>query len=297
MDISTTLVLIGLAILLWATTFARWRFIVHHSEVAVLPKGSKPIRVLHISDIHLAPWQNRKMQFISNLIDQKPDLVINTGDNLGHKDVVALTVETLEPLLGIPGAFVNGSNDYYAPVLRNPLGYLLRPSKRNNQKPIATQRLTDAFEDAGWKNLNNKSASLKVGELTIGLLGVDDPHDQLDDLASLPNQKSKLPKVELLLGVAHAPYRRVIEAMAEQGVALMFAGHTHGGQVRIPGIGSLTTNSDLPNKHSKGLSAWAWSEHLMLLNVSAGMGNSIFAPIRFWNRPEARIITLVERRD
>ena len=97
----------------------------------------------------------------------------------------------------------------------------------------------------------------------------------------------------MVIGVAHAPYRRIIEAFAEAGAAIMFAGHTHGGQVRIPGIGALTTNSDLPNKHAKGLSAWLFNEKVMLLNVAAGLGNSIYAPVRFWNRPEVRIVTLL----
>lgn len=297
MDPTEIVVFVALAIVIWGTTFARWRYIVHESEVPVLPKGSKPIRVLHISDIHMAPWQRRKQRFIAELVDLNPDLIIDTGDNLGHKDVVAITIESLESLLSVPGAFVNGSNDYYAPTIRNPFGYIVKPSQPHKGTPLATKELTDEFESRGWKNLNNQSATIKIGDLHIGLLGVDDPHDKLDDLAGLSAQKNSVGKVDVLLGVAHAPYRRVIEAMAEQGVAMMFAGHTHGGQVRIPGIGALTTNSDLPKKHAKGLSAWVWNEHLMKLNVSAGLGNSIFAPVRFWNRPEARVITLVERRD
>ena len=111
---------------------------------------------------------------------------------------------------------------------------------------------------------------------------------QLDNLGTIKRLKN-----EVVIGVAHAPYRRVIEAFAEVGAAIMFAGHTHGGQVRIPGIGALTTNSDLPNKHAKGLSLWLFNEKVMMLNVAAGLGNSIYAPVRFWNRPEVRIVTLL----
>ena len=295
MDPTSVIVFAALAVLLWGTSFARWRFQVTRAEVPLLPKGSKPIRVLHISDIHLAPWQRRKIAFLGDLIELEPDLVVSTGDMLGHRDVIAVAIESLESLLSVPGVFVNGSNDYYAPTMRNPLGYIFKPSEPSKTQPLETKKFTDALEARGWRNLNNRSATIQVAGLNIGFLGVDDPHDKLDDLGTLPAQAKSVGKVDLLLGVAHAPYRRVIEAMAEQSVSLMFAGHTHGGQVRIPVIGALTTNSDLPNKHAKGLSAWAWGQRMMLLNVSAGLGNSIFAPVRFWNRPEVSLLTLVAR--
>jgi predicted MPP superfamily phosphohydrolase len=98
-----------------------------------------------------------------------------------------------------------------------------------------------------------------------------------------------------VIGVSHAPYRRVIEAMAENDVDILFAGHTHGGQVRFPFVGALTTNSDLPTRNAKGMSAWSFGKRVMLLNVCAGLGNSIFAPIRLFNRPEVRLITLVAK--
>ena len=297
MDSVSIVVIAALAALFWGTTFARWRFNVVRTEVPLLPKGSKPMRVLHISDLHLAPWQRRKMRFIAELADQNPDLVVSTGDILGHRDITALAIETLEPLLALPGVFVNGSNDYYAPTARNPFGYIFKPSEPTKTTPLNTSAFTDALEQHGWRNLNNRSASLQLAGLEIGFIGVDDPHDKLDDIGTLPKQHQDVAAADLIIGVAHAPYRRVIEAMAAEHAAIMFAGHTHGGQVRIPGIGALTTNSDLPIKHAKGLSVWAWQQRLMVLNVSAGLGNSIFAPVRFWNRPEVSLVTLVEKRD
>jgi predicted MPP superfamily phosphohydrolase len=285
------------AILLYATTVARWRFKVVKTEVAVLPKGSKPIRVLHISDIHLAPWQKRKQQFVAGLIAEKPDLVIDTGDNLGHKNAIEPTLASLRPLLDVPGAFVNGSNDYFAPSARNPISYIFKPSNPSKDAPLATDKFTAALEQRGWKNLNNAAAVVRVNDLRIALVGVDDPHDGLDDLASVKQNLSTLPAVDFVIGVAHAPYIRVIEEFTKQGVQLMFAGHTHGGQVRFPFIGALTTNSDLPNRYAKGLSGWQFEKRSLMLNVSSGMGNSIYAPVRWFNRPEARLITLVAKRD
>lgn len=276
-------------------TVSRWRFAVVRAEAAVLPKGSAAIRVLHISDIHMAPWQKRKQRFIAGLIAEKPDLIVNTGDNLGHKNVVSETLNCLEPLLSVTGVFVNGSNDYFAPSFKSPIDYLFKPSTPHQERPLDTAKLTGAFETHGWRNLNNSAAAFELNGVKIALLGVDDAHLELDDLESLDQTAGLRDKADVIIGVTHAPYRRVIEAMAENGVDILFAGHTHGGQVRFPFVGALTTNSDLPNKNAKGMSAWSFGDRVMLLNVSAGLGNSIFAPIRFFNRPEVRLVTLVAK--
>ena len=276
-------------------TVSRWRFAVVRAEAAVLPKGSAAIRVLHISDIHMAPWQRRKQRFIAGLIAEKPDLIVNTGDNLGHKDVVNETLTALNSLMQVPGVFVNGSNDYFAPRFKSPITYLFKPSTPHQERPLDTEKLTGAFESHSWRNLNNTATSLELNGVKIALLGVDDAHLELDDLESLDQTAALRENADVTIGVTHAPYRRVIEAMAENGVDILFAGHTHGGQVRFPFVGALTTNSDLPNKNAKGMSAWSFGDRVMLLNVSAGLGNSIFAPIRFFNRPEVRVITLVAK--
>ena len=283
------------SIALWSMTVSRWRFAVVRAEAAVLPKGSAAIRVLHISDIHMAPWQRRKQRFIAGLIAEKPDLIVNTGDNLGHKDVVNETLTALNSLMQVPGVFVNGSNDYFAPRFKSPITYLFKPSTPHQERPLDTAKLTGAFESHAWRNLNNTATSLELNGVKIALLGVDDAHLELDDLESLDQTAALRENADVTIGVTHAPYRRVIEAMAENGVDILFAGHTHGGQVRFPFVGALTTNSDLPNKNAKGMSAWSFGDRVMLLNVSAGLGNSIFAPIRFFNRPEVRVITLVAK--
>jgi predicted MPP superfamily phosphohydrolase len=279
------------AIGIYAMTIARWRFIVVEAEAAVLKAGSKPIRVLHISDIHMAPWQRRKQAFIKALGSLQPDLIVNTGDNLGHTNAIEPTLSALGPLLDVPGVFVNGSNDYYAPRFKSPIAYLFKPSTPHHETALKTVTMTSTFESLSWKNLNNRNAVIEVAGSKISFIGVDDAHDDLDDLDALNSDST----ADLVIGVTHAPYRRVIEAMAEERADIIFAGHTHGGQVRFPFIGSLTTNCDLPNKFSKGMSAWAFDSRVVLLNVCAGLGNSIFAPIRWFNRPEVRLVTLVAK--
>src|SRR5690606_15753582 len=97
----------------------------------------------------------------------------------------------------------------------------------------------------------------------------------------------------LRLGVTHAPYRRVLDAFTTQGADLVLAGHTHGGQVRVPGLPALVTNCDIPRRQAQGVSQWHGARRSAWLNVSAGLGTSIYAPVRFACPPEAVVLTLV----
>jgi predicted MPP superfamily phosphohydrolase len=289
------LVALGILAAIWGIGIERFLFVVRRENIKVLPANSKPITVLHIGDIHLAPWQKRKAKFVHSLAQLKPDLVINTGDNLGHADAIGPVLTALAPVMQIPGVFVNGSNDYYAPVLRNPLGYLLKPSERSEGPVLDTARLIGGFRSAGWLNLNNREGQITINGVRLGFIGVDDAHDELDNLTSISSQVNSLSGSDLIIGVSHAPYLRVLEAMGTAGASVIFAGHTHGGQVCLPGIGALTTNCDLPTKYAKGISAWRFAGRDVILNVVAGLGHSIYAPVRFFCRPEVRIITLLPR--
>ncbi|CAB4947012.1 unannotated protein [freshwater metagenome] len=279
---------VGTAIFVWAALIERNLFTVKYDSVAILPKGSRPIRVLHISDIHLAPWQKRKQSWISKLAELKIDLVIDTGDNLGHRDAIKPTLECLAPLIKIPGVFVNGSNDYYEPTVKNPFAYLSKPSSPGQQHRIDTETFTSGLE-GGWLNLNNRSGELTVKGTRLGFIGLDDPHDQLADYGSIKEPKN----VDVLIGVAHAPYLKVIEELGASDI--IFAGHTHGGQVCLPGGRAIITNCDLPAKNARGLSGWETEKGYVFLNVCAGLGTSIFAPVRLFCRPEVRVLTLLPK--
>lgn len=250
----------------------------------------KPMRILHISDLHYAPGQSKKDEFLSSLAELNPDLVINTGDNLGHANAINPALSALSPLAKYPGVFVNGSNDYRTPEPRNPLRYFGGPSVVSLNRNLDTKRFTDELENFGWQNLNNQSAKLTAGGMNLGFLGLDDPHENLDDLTSLSKQSKDVSKSDLVLGVAHAPYLRVIEAFAQSGAVMTFAGHTHGGQICLPGQKALVSNCDLPTQYASGLSGWSFGEMEHLLHVSSGLGCSIYAPIRLFCPPSATLI-------
>jgi predicted MPP superfamily phosphohydrolase len=141
----------------------------------------------------------------------------------------------------------------------------------------------------GWINLNNRRSSISINGISIDVRGTDDAHLELDDYSKVAGK----PKGDISIGVTHAPYKRVLDGMAKDSLDLILAGHTHGGQVRVPWFGesrSLTTNCDLPNWRSRGLTK---VENEPWLNVSAGMGYSPFAPIRVFCPSEVSVVTLV----
>lgn len=290
------LVIAALAVLIWATCIERFWFAIKSGELKVLPNGSKDIVVVHISDIHMAPWQRYKQRWIRKLITRtNPDLVINTGDNLGHLRGINPVLESLNPLTGVPGVFVNGSNDLYAPARRNPFGYLLRPSDRHREEDkslkLDTQLLNDGFNSFGWHNLNNSSTKLNINGVSINFIGTDDPHELRDDIPKAKQDLKKLPQSDLVIGVTHAPYLRILEELSDTDI--VFAGHTHGGQVCWPFCGrALVTNCDLPTKYARGLNQIQLRTKQLWINVCAGLGHSIYAPVRLACRPEVRVVTL-----
>jgi predicted MPP superfamily phosphohydrolase len=286
---------LGALAAIWGIGIERYLFVIRRESLRILPAGSQPLTLLHIGDLHIAPWQKRKLAWIKKLGQLSPDLVVNTGDNLGHAAAIGSTLTALKPLLERTGVFVNGSNDYHAPELRNPLAYLGGPSEAGHGHRLETERLVGGFTSAGWLDLNNRQGRAVIKGVSLNFVGVDDAHDGLDDLASIPSQSDLASGADLVIGVSHAPYLRVIDAMGEVGVDLLLAGHTHGGQVCIPGFGALVTNCDLPRKNAKGLSSWNVTGKTLILNVVAGLGHSIYAPVRFACRPEVRLLTLLPR--
>jgi predicted MPP superfamily phosphohydrolase len=289
-----TVLFAGATVKVSVLAYAMWeakQYRLRRVTVPTLAPGAEPLRVLHISDLHLTPSQQGKAAWVRRLAALRPDFVVNTGDNLAHPDAVETALSALDPLLDTPGVFVNGSNDYYGPVWKNPARYLLPDSGgRVFGDPLPWNDLCEGFTRRGWSDLNNRSADVKVRSQQILAVGTDDAHLDLDDYSelSVPDTAEDV----LRLGVTHAPYRRVLDAMSHDQLDIIFAGHTHGGQLCIPGVGALVTNCDLPVSQAKGLhrrddNGW--------LHVSAGLGTSPTAPVRFACPPEATLLTLVPR--
>lgn len=283
----------------WARHVEIHRYTLREAELRILPPGARTRRVLHISDIHLLPDQHRKLAFLEHLESLRPHLVIDTGDNIASAAAVPALAQAIEPLLRRPGAFVMGSNDMFAPMPKNPARYLLpdpRPAglTEPREPTLPTAELAARLSEHGWKDLTNTRATIELGGLEVRLAGVDDPHLERDRMPALPSPAPRTPEHGnvLQVGVAHAPYRRVLDAFVADGAELILAGHTHGGQLRLPGIGALVTNCDLPRQQARGLSDWQG----VPMNVSAGMGASPYSNYRLLTPPEATLLTLRARR-
>jgi predicted MPP superfamily phosphohydrolase len=270
--------------------YAHWEsrhFTLRRVEIDLLPDNQPALRVLHLSDLHLVPNQQNKIAWVQSLRELRPDVVIATGDFLSHAEAIPDVLKALDPYFDLPGAFVLGSNDYYAPKPINPARYLQGPS---GLEPTRTMLpwgdLVSGLVESGWTDLSNARATLEVDSRIIDMRGVDDPHisrDRYDEVAGEFDATA-----DFSLGVTHAPYLRVIDRMADDGADLILAGHTHGGQLRVPGYGALVTNCDLDTKRSRGLSRHRDS----FMHVSAGIGTSPYAPFRFACPPEATLLTL-----
>ncbi|WP_263120908.1 metallophosphoesterase [Cellulomonas fimi] len=309
--------LAGAGAVAWgALVEVRW-YTLREFTVPVLAPGSDPLTILHLSDLHLTPGQHRKVDWVRDLASLQPDLVIDTGDNWAHLDAMPALLHALEPHLDTPGAFVWGSNDFFAPSPKNPARYLLPDARVQRDRPpveLPWRELGRRLTSAGWIDLDNRRDALDVAGRRISLVGTNDAHLDLDrfpgpdgDIRPAAHREDPAgparvtePVPDLHLGVTHAPYRRVLDAMLADDADLILAGHTHGGQLAVPGYGALVTNCDLDRSRAKGLHGWPGARpdaphgaDSTWLHVCGGLGTSPYAPVRFACRPEAALLTLV----
>jgi predicted MPP superfamily phosphohydrolase len=279
----------------YAAVIERNWFALRRYDVPVLPDGATPLRILHISDTHLTPGRHRLLSWLRSLDALDPDLVVNTGDSIAHAGAVQPLLDALGPLLDRPGVFVYGSNDLYSPVPKNPTRYLWRTSSDDHGRhtpDLPWAELGNGLEAAGWLNANNQRGRIKAGDLDIEVAGVHDSHIQRDRYDQIAGPAD--PAADLRLGVLHSPEPALLDRFTDDGFDLLLAGHTHGGQLRLPGVGALVTNCGIERSRASGLhhhpiDGDAW------LHVSAGLGTSPWAPVRFGCRPEATLLTLVPR--
>lgn len=183
-------------------------------------------------------------------------------------------------------------------------------------RKLAWRDMRDAFEARGWLNLNNRRGRVEVAGWTLDFVGVDDPHMDYDSYPATDNaDEAGIERGSYArIGVTHAPYTRVLNRMVEDGCSLIFAGHTHGGQVCLPGGRALVTNCDLDPKLAHGLFEWSASRDSSAIDslvrgdgavvasgedgtawvqVSAGIGTSPFAPVRTFCHPEAIVMDII----
>ena len=263
----------------------RWYRLRRH-RLAILPTDASELTVLHLSDLHLVRGDGGKRRFLASV--PRADVAVITGDVLGEPEAVEFAAAALRPVRGrVASLFVLGSNDLFAPRPTNPFRYFLpnRRRRRLTGQRGRAQDLVRELERDGWVHLRNRKYGRRVDGVAMEIVGLDDPHIHRADLSVAPRTAPDA----FGLAVVHSP--DPAPELVALGYDLVVAGHTHGGQVRLPFVGALVTNSSVPTRLARGLARVGRS----YLHVSPGLGTSKYAPFRLLCRPEATVLELRPR--
>lgn len=267
-----------------------YRFRLATLEVPVAP-GAPALDVLHVSDTHMTSARRalaRWVHALPDLLPAQPDLVLATGDLIEDDSGIEPVVEALAGLEGKLGRFyVLGSHDYYQSRFRPDayLKYFQKDHERVKANPADVDALEAGLGSKGWRPLTNTTEVVHKGAAQVRLAGVDDPYIRRQTTDHI----ERTPEDALAIGLVHAP--DVVSEWALAGFDLVVAGHTHGGQVRLPFVGAVVTNCSLPAALAGGLHriGHTW------LHVSPGLGSGRFARVRFARPPEATLLQIRPR--
>ena len=290
-----------------------WFTLRRYRRAGAARRAARPCASCRCPTCTSRPGRRAKIEWVRSLAELDPDFVVNSGDNLAHVDAVPPLLRAMEPLLERPGAFVLGSNDYFAPVLKNPARYLTRRHAERAVHARPTSRWADLVEGlraGGWADLNNARDRGRDGRPRRRAASASTTRTSATT-ATTGWSAPAAPDAALTSGLVHAPYQRVLDAMVADGASVVLAGHTHGGQLARAGLGrpgdqlrprhpprqgglALVARRRSHGRRVRAVVAGpadaAW------LHVSAGLGTSPYAPVRFACRPEATLLTLVAAR-
>ncbi len=282
-----TVLAAGLLCVAWGVVVERrWYRLVRH-RLDILPaEGAGPgsLTILHLSDLHFVAGDRRKAAFLAAL--PRADVTIVTGDFLAEPEAVETVVAAVEPVRGrLASWFVLGSNDYFVPRPLNYLRYFRAGRAPRSARRGRSGELIAQLEAEGWEHLRNLRRDVEIAGLPVELLGLDDAHINWHDSRAIPRSSPG----RFGLAVMHSPDSAPESAAC--GYELIVAGHTHGGQVCLPVVGALVTNSTLPRRLASGLIRMGSA----VMYLSPGLGTSKYAPFRFLCRPEATLLQLGRR--
>jgi predicted MPP superfamily phosphohydrolase len=284
--IFVALLALGALVVGYAVLVERRWYRLGRYHLDILPAGGQALTVLHLSDLHITGRDEGKRRFLASI--PKSDVAVITGDVLGEPEAVEFAAAALRPVRGrLASLFVLGSNDLFAPRPINWFRYLV-PSlqgRRTGGRRGRGQDLVRLLEGDGWVHLRNRKYERRADGMRMEVVGLDDPHIHRADLGVAPRTTPDA----FGLAVVHSP--DPAPELAALGYDLVVAGHTHGGQVRLPLVGALVTNCSIPTRLARGLARLGPS----YLHVSPGLGTSKYAPFRLLCRPEATLLELSPR--
>ncbi|WP_313165382.1 metallophosphoesterase [Sedimentibacter sp.] len=232
-------------------------------------------KILHISDLHN---KNFHGSLYKKIKDINPDIIVITGDLIDRRRTrIDIAVEFVKQIINIaPVYYVSGNHE---------------------QLSASYDELKEELTNLDVHILDNSHLILNHGGERIGIMGLADPaliytegnNDNNRNRVYAENNLKRLYEnsvTEFNILLSHRP--ELIEVYKNINIDLVFSGHAHGGQIRIPFIGGiLSPNQGFLPKYSEGMI----TEDNTTLVVSRGMGNSIF-PLRIFNRPELIVVEL-----
>lgn len=225
-----------------------------------LPKGTRPIRIVHLSDLHCDPAPRLEERLPALIAAEKPDLIVFSGDAVNSKEGVPVLKALLTKLSAIAPTFV----------------------VRGNWDAWFWGRI-DLFGGTGVRELDGTAARVDVAGVPVWVAGV-----AVERETAAATALSAVPPGAFTVFVHHYPYPDVVPDRDQARVDLFCAGHVHGGQIAMPFYGALITLSKYGKQYESGL----YRAGPMSLYVSRGIGmeGGSSPRVRFCSRPEIAVI-------
>ena len=287
-------------------------------------KGKTSIlTILHLSDFHLRKGfkGGRLFDFVTSLASWEYDLIFITGDMIEDLSNAGYLISMLEPLKAKYGKYaVLGVHDHYNKAFYEFAKNMFKQKRRYSAQNDALI-LRSKLNEIGIEVLENESRTLKIPGLPVGrleIIGIGDPVIERADLYKAFKDIDPLKKEETIdysnyrqscretfiqseepvhmindpekirISLIHTPDAWVLSALARKNTDIVFAGHTHGGQVRLPFIGAIISGCNIKTRFASGL----FYLHKMVLYISRGLGEGRYSQFRFYCPPEASIVSI-----
>ncbi len=250
---------VGLLCVIWGLAVEPYRLTVREVALSSPKVAGEPLRLAHISDLHVRRWGRLEEQLLSRLRELRPDLILMSGDYVAHPGSPEDARRLLRALAAIAPAFgVRGNMDHG-------LG------------------IPERIRIQGLRWLINETAGLTVKGARVSVSGADPEEDTR--LLALGNRRDP---AEFRIGITHYP--DLVPDLKNLPFDLLLAGHTHGGQVRLPWIGALVSLSRAGTRFAYGL----FQAGGRAAYVTAGVGTESLGlpPVRFLCPPEVVLITI-----
>lgn len=275
------------ALFYWSTWVEPRSRQVNRHQVTIQKWLDHPLKILHLSDTHFAKPDKLLSRFFDQLAALEFHFVFLTGDIMDCESGIPICVENLRKLRPTHGFYaVFGNHDYYDYRLLD----VFMHNFPGQKKPLREQRsdlLKEALEGIGVRVLKNETATVYFEGNHLLIHGLDDPTTGRANVRQAMQQFN--PK-EIHLLLTHT-----VDAFLDIGdneIDVSFSGHSHGGQIRLPGLGPIIAHTMIGRQYSSGVLSYKGA----VCSISRGVNASRFFYSRLLCPPEAILLTVQSRK-